>query len=208
MSAFAIDPPELTFNKADLRSGARKLVRCRSDLPIDWQHVQVEADESYVVVESLHVDTQAGELTFSVGCRPTHQGDHRRTAIRVAGSTSNAVETGQKPYVAMLPIFSHDFAALRVAPHVPVFEPAAQGPGWSGYLILTGDLIEQGIRPKTISAHGCRVTFEMLALGPAAQRVNITLEGPLDRSPSEPQKLQLTFDNGLRQSLSFRLEPH
>jgi hypothetical protein len=208
MSAFALEPAELTFSKRDLRDGKRKTVRCRSDLPIDWQHMQVESDEPYVLVDLLQVDANSNSLVFSVGCLPTHEGDHRQTAIRLTGSTHQGLAEGTETFRAMLPVFSHDFAALRISPLIPVFTRTANRHAWTGYVILTGDLIEAGSQLRRTVAERCTVEFETLALGPAAQRVNLTLQGPVESLQEDQRQLQLTFDKGLRQSVAFRLDDH
>jgi hypothetical protein len=157
----------------------------------------------------LQLNKRSGEFSFEVACRPTHRGVQRQTAIRIASRGSDDASTDEPCYRAVLPVYSHDVAPLRIAPLSPVFErQVANEALWSGYVILTGDLIEQGMRPKTITAPHCEVEFTMVELGTAAQRVNITLRGPVETLATQQQKLNLTLDNGLRQSLDFRLRDH
>ena len=207
ISAFALDPPELTFSKKDLQLARPKIVRCRSDLPIDWQQVRLQPDASYLEIESIEVDTPGGEMVFSVRCSPTHQGESRRATIRLAGPpVAPEPNPSASIYHAVLPVYSDDLSALRVAPSSPALHPGADKLTWNGYIILTGDQIASGVRLRDISADQCQVRFETSSLGSAAQRVDITLVGPLNTLDESHIALRLTFSTGLNKSIPFRIQ--
>jgi hypothetical protein len=205
-SAFAFEPADLSFNKQDVRLGTLKTVHCRSNLPIDWQQVELESDASFVEIESRRFDDQQNELTFTVRCAPTHHGDSRRAAIHLSGvMTSQDGQPDADVYRALLPIYSADLAALKISPWSPTLMPAAGEQTWQGYLILTGDLIEEGIALRDVTCPGGLVTFDVMPLGKQALRVNLTVIGRLESLGRNQRQFLLTFANGLSQATTYRL---
>jgi hypothetical protein len=204
-SAFAFDPPELTFSKRDLREGTAKRVRCQSQLPLDWTGVTVQPEAAFVVVEDMERDEQRGEISFAVRCLPEQQAETRRAAIRVIGCTPAGGGGRARPWQATLPVFADDLADLRISPQSPTLVPAGDDQTWQGYLVLTGDLVEAGVALREIAAPRCQVHFESAPLGASARRVDLTVTGPLAALDRQQRQLLLTFDNGRQQRTAFRL---
>lgn len=185
-AAILWDPPEILFEKGELRSGCTKRVECLSDLACDWSRAVLQPEADYLRVVRREVVGQ-GRLVLDIECTPSGSGEHRVTNLEVrvprqmispqnAESPTEELNADRTVFTARLPVHSADLANLKASPRMPVLRYDAEEQSWRCRMIVTGDSVTSGARISTVRSSMGRVRFDSVMLGPHAVRCDVNLQ--------------------------------